>query len=164
MGKKDKKYGPSVHPPSAFKLRGGTGNVNPYSGMQQKGLITPLMMHHNDKPARTEKQIDRYAKWQKVKEALTPNIKEGFTNLGGKLSKLTTRMKPGGARNVVLGVSNALMGHKSNDSDQQLVSRRKARIEIASNQTDYSGYGVLKSQGWGGGQSGVCPKGRCTKP
>ena len=42
MGKKDKKYGPSAHPPSSFQLRGGRGNMNPYAKMADKGLINPL--------------------------------------------------------------------------------------------------------------------------
>ena len=147
-----------------FQLRNGAGKMNSYSSIQKKGLITPLTYNDDDDPPRTEKQIDRYAKFQKVKEALTPNIKQGLTNLGGNLSKLTTRMKPSGARNLVYGVSNVLMGKKPNPSDTQLVSKRKAAMEIASNKTDYSGYGVLKSQGYGGGGQGMCGKGGCLKP
>lgn len=42
MGKKNKTYGPSAHPISSFKLRGGTGNMNPFAKMAEKGLINPL--------------------------------------------------------------------------------------------------------------------------
>ena len=44
MGKKDKKYGPSAHPPSSFQLRSGGGNMNPYAKMADKGLINPLLV------------------------------------------------------------------------------------------------------------------------
>ena len=41
---------------------------------------------------------------------------------------------------------------------------RVARKEKKEHQTDYSGVGVLKAQGYGGGQQGMCGKHGCLKP
>lgn len=50
MGRKKKNYGPKAHPPSSFQLRGGTGNMNPFAKMSEKGLINPLQEKGRVKP------------------------------------------------------------------------------------------------------------------
>lgn len=145
----------------AYKQQPGRGKINSFSAFEAKKLVnSPMTYGDDDDPARTPGQIKRTAAVEKVKKALTPD----FSGLGGALSRKVTQMKPGVMRNVALNISKGLMGQKSNDSDQQLVSRRQANKEKKEHQTDYSGYGVLKAQGYGGGQQGMCGRGGCLKP
>ena len=145
----------------AYKQQLGRDKINSFSAFEAKGLVnSPMTYGDEDDPARTVSQIKRTAAIEKVKKALTPD----FSGLGGRLSKKVSQMKPGVMRNVALNVSNTLMGKKPNPSDTQLVSNRVARKEKKENQTDYSGYGVLKAQGYGGGQQGMCGKNGCLKP
>ena len=142
----------------AYKQQLGRGKINSFSAFEAKGLIEG----GGDDPMITAetKAINRRATINTIKDKLTPD----FSGLGGRLSRKVSQMKPGVMRNVALNVSNTLMGKKPNPSDTQLVSNRVARKEMKQHQTDYSGYGVLKSQGFGGGQQGMCGKDGCLKP
>ena len=71
MGDKTKK-GPGSHTPkpemakrNAFKLRGGTGNMNPFAKMSEKGLINPLQERKpaTDGGGRVEMEPGRFEKY-----------------------------------------------------------------------------------------------------
>ena len=90
MGKKDKKYGPSAHPPSSFQLRSGGGNINPYAKMADKGLINPSLVTKPRKPKRLANKGDAAKKAirkQKFITGLKTAAVVAFPFIGGYITK-----------------------------------------------------------------------------